>query len=128
MDALKAGIQEQLDKPFWGIIVPNPENPPEVTPPAAVQAAAAAPLVSDTVAAPVIPESVVESAESDSASTAEISAAVADVAPPAQIAVTADDPTPPARAGSHRGRDSGDAGAAEGSNATDSSGRHRAAS
>ncbi|WP_313676804.1 PE-PPE domain-containing protein [Mycolicibacterium sp.] len=114
-NAFKAGVDEQLDKPFWGILVPNPDNPPtEVTPPAAVQPAAAAPAVeAEPIAAPIVDP------------IADDVAPPADPAPAVQVSAPADDPAPAAtgRGGSRHGRgsaDSGDSGSGSG-------GRHRAA-
>ena len=98
-DALKAGVQAQLDKPLWGILVPNTGAPAAATTPvktaAAVKAAASTPAV-EPVAAPVVsapaPVGVPESAPV-AAPAAPVSAPTADPAP-ALVSPPVVDPAP----------------------------------
>ncbi|MBU3751608.1 MAG: PE-PPE domain-containing protein [Mycobacterium sp.] len=85
-NALLGGIQAQLAKPFWGILVPA--NPPEVTPPAAVKsvapaasAASVAPQVNSVAVqeSPVAPVVSIPEVEPQAA-TAESAPAATDVA------------------------------------------------
>lgn len=117
-NALVTGVKDQLAKPFWGIIVPNPGDSAAATPattpaPASTKAAAATPAPvapvqdSDPVVAPV-------SAVSDPAPAPTPSAPAAEPSEPAPVAPSAidDDPAPeppvaPRRAG--RGSASSDA-------------------
>lgn len=122
-NAFKDGVQEQLDKPFWGIIVPNPDNPPqEVSPPAAVQAASAVAAPVESVAAQVFSET-----EPEAVAPVE-PVAVDDPAPAVELSAPDDDSAPAAspRAG---GDASGSANADHSgpSRATPAGGRHRAA-
>jgi len=108
-DALTAGVKAQIAKPFWGILVPNPDNPPAgaATPAAAVKAAAAAPTV-PSVAPDPIPASSGPAVSAPAApvavpadlSQAPVSAPVAvDLPAPAEDAAPVSAP----RAGAHRG-------------------------
>lgn len=157
-NALVVGVQAQLAKPFWGIIVPNPGDSAAAVPaaakPAAVKAAAAevapvaavadsapaavAPQVSAPVAAPAVPVAApavpVEAPSApvaDPAPVVQVAAPVADPAPAVEISA-ADDaaaPSSASRGGSHRGRGSSSASSSDSApKAAASSGRHRAAS
>lgn len=137
-NALVAGVQAQLAKPFWGIIVPNPGDSAAAVPaaakPAAVKAAAAeaapvaavtdsapaavAPQVSAPVAAPAVPVAApavpVEAPSApvaDPAPVVQVAAPVADPAPAVEISAPDDAPAPSSasRGGSHRGRGSSSA-------------------
>jgi hypothetical protein len=126
-NALITGIQEQLAKPFWGILVPNPAKTAAASSaavtPAAVKAAAATPVVESAPVAPVAappapveapaPAVQVSAPAADPAPVSAPAAPAADpapvsapVAPKAEISLPADDPAPaPApRAGGHRGK------------------------
>jgi hypothetical protein len=154
--ALIGGIQAQLAKPFWGILVPaNPQE--EVTPPAAVNAAPAAlpaaaesaapapaPLVSNSVAAeasppaaPGVSESEVEPDSAAPVEAPEPAAPVSDDAPVEPVAVEVevalddDAPAESPEATSGATRRGGDAGQRRGASADSdgsSSDRDRAAS
>jgi len=142
-DAFKAGVQAQLDKPFLGIIVPNPDNPPAgaATPAAAVKAAAAtsalesvapdpisvpaAPEVS-TPAAPVAAPAAPPAAPADPAP---VSVPVTSSVPAVVLPAPAEDPAPaPApRVSAHRGSASAGSNNADAPKAAASTGGHRGA-
>ncbi len=128
-NALKDGVQAQLAKPFWGILVPNTGTQSAATTPAPVQTAAAvkaaaataAPVTSPVAAAPVsAPAPQVSApqapaapvaAPADPAPAVEVSApavAPAPVADPAPVVDVPADPAPSAPAVSaHRGAATG---------------------
>ncbi len=146
------GVQAQVAKPFWGIIVPNPANPPAgaATPAATVKAAAAtlapdaspvvaeqvsvpavAPQMSAPVAAPVEtpadPVAAPSAPVADPAPEVEVSAPVADPALPVQVSGPAEDSAPAPGASSHSRGASAGSDSSSGSGAAASTGRHRGA-
>ena len=147
-NAFVGGVEEQLAKPFLGIIVPNPAKSAATTaaaaatpvkPVAASPAAAvevSAPAVAPGVSAPVAPVaapvegSVPAAPVGDPAPVVKVSAPVADPVPAVQISAPADDPAPAAapRGGAHRGRGTSSPDHSAGPRAAGSSGRNRSAS
>lgn len=137
-NAFVGGVQDQLAKPFWGIIVPADQKQ-TVTPPAAVQPAAvtAAPAAAASQAEPVALQQ--DSTPAEPAPVPAVSAepAVADPAP--KISALSEAPAP-ATSGATRGGSADDDAAApghrrrgassadnSGSSQAGPSGRHRAA-
>jgi hypothetical protein len=97
-EALIGGIQAQLDKPFWGILVPaNPQE--EAVPPAAVQAAATAlPAAAEPTApatAPLVASSAVAEATPAAQAVAE-PAAEPEAAPPVEAPAPVEESVPSA--------------------------------
>jgi hypothetical protein len=111
-NAFVSGVQAEIAKPFWGILVPNEAKSAATSAaavPAPVKAAAATPVIESTpVAAPVAPVSAPAPVEAP-APAVQVSAPAADPAPVsapvAEISLPANDPapTPRPRAGAHRG-------------------------
>ena len=92
LDALVGGVEDQLAKPFWGILVPA--NPQELTPPAAVQAAAAAAPAAAVVAdvpATVVANSVEADADPVAAPAVSAPAPLAEVSVPEPAVAAVDD-------------------------------------